>query len=528
MTTERLCVDYRISVRDGRPIEEHARDICIEQTVEVPPEVIPASHDEQGLTGRVESCRPLDDTGDLWQVRISYRTDVTGFALPQLLNVLYGNISLKNNILVCGLHLPDGLLTHLPGPRYGIDGLRRLLGVRGRALACTAIKPMGLPAGELARIAGAFARGGADLVKDDHGLADQPFHPFAERVARCQDAIEKVNAQTGRRCLYFPMVSGGYDRLEEQLAVAAREGVRGVMVGPMLTGIDSIRHIAREYGLAVMAHPALTGTCFHDRSHGITPAVLLGTLFRLAGADISIYPHAGGRFHLTQEECRDLAEALRRPEGGLRPAFPCPAGGMTVDRVPELLDFYGRDVILLIGGDILRQNDIAGAVARFMDRLRACGGEELQAPDEAAAGSCDWQGPANGPAGDVQEVLRFAGFRWQGRQRQAYKAQDEADFSGVSRQELVGRFGERTAFDLRYFEIEPGGWTSREKHVHEHVIIGIRGRGLLCKQQRQIPLGVNDVAYVAPLEVHQLRNPGTEPFGFYCIVDHKRDRPQPV
>jgi len=30
---------------------------------------------------------------------------------------------------------------------------------------------------------------------------------------------------------------------------------------------------------------------------------------------------------------------------------------------------------------------------------------------------------------------------------------------------------------------------------------------------------------VAPEEVHQLRNPADEPFGFLCIVDHERDRP---
>ena len=34
-------------------------------------------------------------------------------------------------------------------------------------------------------------------------------------------------------------------------------------------------------------------------------------------------------------------------------AVPVPAGGMTVDRVPEMLEFYGTDVMLLIGGGLL-------------------------------------------------------------------------------------------------------------------------------------------------------------------------------
>ena len=33
--------------------------------------------------------------------------------------------------------------------------------------------------------------------------------------------------------------------------------------------------------------------------------------------------------------------------------MPVPAGGMTPERVPEMLDFYGADIMLLIGGGLL-------------------------------------------------------------------------------------------------------------------------------------------------------------------------------
>ena len=78
---------------------------------------------------------------------------------------------------------------------------------------------------------------------------------------------------------------------------------------------------------------------------------------------------------------------------------------------------------------------------------------------------------------------------------------------------------------MRYFEIEPGGYSSLEKHVHEHVVIGVRGNGVLVNSTGIHELGVHDIAYVKPLEQHQLRNNGDVPFGFYCIVDRKRDRP---
>ncbi|MFQ5628971.1 MAG: cupin domain-containing protein, partial [bacterium] len=72
---------------------------------------------------------------------------------------------------------------------------------------------------------------------------------------------------------------------------------------------------------------------------------------------------------------------------------------------------------------------------------------------------------------------------------------------------------------------EPGGYSSLEKHHHAHVIICSRGMGALKLDGEDIILQTNDIAYVAPMQVHQLYNKAKEPFGFYCIVDHKRNRP---
>ena len=58
-----------------------------------------------------------------------------------------------------------------------------------------------------------------------------------------------------------------------------------------------------------------------------------------------------------------------------------------------------------------------------------------------------------------------------------------------------------------------------------HVIINIRGSGILISDQSRTELKMLDVAYIQPLEVHQLRNETTEPFGFFCVVDRERDRP---
>jgi ribulose-bisphosphate carboxylase large chain len=49
----------------------------------------------------------------------------------------------------------------------------------------------------------------------------------------------------------------------------------------------------------------------------------------------------------------------------MRPAVPVPAGGMTLSRVPELLDFYGTETMLLIGGNLLAARE------RLVEETRA-------------------------------------------------------------------------------------------------------------------------------------------------------------
>lgn len=368
----RLSVTYRLTITDGRAAEVHAEEIALEQSVEIPGDCVPPSVRELGIVGRIESLTPVPGSSGQFDAVISFLADLTAFSLPQLLNVLFGNISIKRGIRIIRMELPDTLLQAIGGPQFGIAGIRRLTGTLDRPLACTALKPLGLSVKELAVMSEGYARGGLDLIKEDHGMADLVFHPFGERVCRCQEAIARANQRTGGRTLYFPMVSGRFDQLESQFALLRQEGIPGVLVAPMLIGLDTVRTLARRYGLAVMAHPAFTGTHFHDLTHGMTPAILLGTLFRLMGADISVFPNFGGRFSFTRNECLELAEALRQPLGSLAPALPAPAGGMKFENIGAMRQTYGVDTMLLIGGALLQHSpDPELSAAAFMEALRA-------------------------------------------------------------------------------------------------------------------------------------------------------------
>ena len=132
--------------------------------------------------------------------------------------------------------------------------------------------------------------------------------------------------------------------------------------------------------------------------------------------------------------------------------------------------------------------------------------------------------------GNHSKVIRHTGgFEWEQVPLAAYKATTEL-WKGITRRELIGERGESPRFHMRYFELAPGGYSTLERHEHEHAVMVIRGRGEVQFGCYVYQVGFGDVAYVAPGDPHQFRNPEDteEPFGFICIVNAERDRPQSV
>ncbi len=361
-----LRVTYQLRCAPGEEVRGKATGIALEQTAELPAACLsPELRDR--VVGRVETVDPLPD--GRWEAVIGYPRAVLD-DLPQLLNVLYGNISLKAGIRVASVEWPPSLLAALPGPRFGVDGLRALCGARTqRPLVCAALKPVGLPPAALADLAYRFASAGVDMVKDDHGLADQPSAPFGERVALCQEAVQRANRETGGASRYFPNVTSGFPALPDRVAAARGAGCRGVLVSPLLLGLDAMRWLTATSDLALLAHPTGTGAFFHSE-HGIAPEVLLGDLFRMAGADGVIYPNAGGRFPFSEAVCARINARLRGPLGTFKPALPVPGGGIDVARVSYWIDRYGADMMVLIGGSFYLQPDPAAAAAELVATIR--------------------------------------------------------------------------------------------------------------------------------------------------------------
>lgn len=349
LSGERFDVIYRLTGSEAEAYAK-AQEIGIEQTIEFPADLVTGGDIRAHLLGRIESFDPAPEGG--FAATVSYAAETSGFELPQLLNVVFGNSSIKPGIRVERLVLRKNLLDAFKGPRFGGDGLRALLGVPTRPLLCTALKPMGLPAEALAEFAYRFALGGMDVIKDDHGLANQSFAPFKTRVAQCAEAVARANRETGGNCIYMPNITGPDGQVGENARFAKAAGAGGLLIAPGLTGFDTMRRIAEDDAIAlpVMAHPAFLGSYVTSPDNGVAHPALFGQIMRLAGADATIFPNYGGRFSFSRQECRQIAEAAAMPMGHLRAIFPAPGGGMDLSRIPDMLATYGYDVMFLIGG----------------------------------------------------------------------------------------------------------------------------------------------------------------------------------
>jgi ribulose-bisphosphate carboxylase large chain len=342
---QRLTATYLID-SDAAHIDERAENLAIEQSVECPLEAIREQRIRDEIVARVTSIEPAG--AGRYRVAVEIAVETTGFETAQLINMVFGNASLWEHVQLVGLDLPPELLGHFPGPRHGIGGIRTLLDAPRRPLTSAAMKPQGLHVAELARLCRTFALAGVDIIKDDHGIADQTYSPFAQRVPACQAAIAEAVAATGKPAYYAPHLIGTPRVLRVHARIARDAGVRVVLVAPMLVGLPAFRDLVDAFPEFVyLAHPAFGGAA------RIAPALLFGRIVRLLGADAPIFVNYGGRFAYSRDECGALAAAARAPWGELRPALPVPAGGMRLDRIDELLDFYGPDTMLLIGGNLL-------------------------------------------------------------------------------------------------------------------------------------------------------------------------------
>ncbi|MCX8070556.1 MAG: cupin domain-containing protein [Thermodesulfovibrionales bacterium] len=118
-------------------------------------------------------------------------------------------------------------------------------------------------------------------------------------------------------------------------------------------------------------------------------------------------------------------------------------------------------------------------------------------------------------------------FSWNSIKTESYKKKSD-DWADIKRKVIIGSEKDNSSIHLRYFEINKGGFSSLEFHKHEHIVICIRGSGKVRIDNKSYIVKPLDVIFTSANSIHQFQNPYDEPFGFFCIVKAKRDKPKIV
>ncbi len=295
--------------------------------------------------------------GDLREhvIQIAYPWQNFGAQIPMLLTTAFGNISMIGDIKLIDLAFPKGLVEQLPGPRFGISGVRELLGIPKRPLLNNMIKPStGITPEQGADLLYSVAVGGADIIKDDEVLGDTGFSPVSKRVELYTKKLHKAERETGEKKLYAVNVTDEPERCIRKAEAAVDNGANAIMLNFLPAGFGLVSSLARNprINVPILGHLDFGGALYASPWHGISSQLLYGKLARLAGIDLLTIPTPYGKFALTYEKYMRIAIGLRSPLYEKKRTFPIAGGAVKQGHLPRLFEDLGTDFIVGAGGAI--------------------------------------------------------------------------------------------------------------------------------------------------------------------------------
>ncbi|MFZ3589565.1 2,3-diketo-5-methylthiopentyl-1-phosphate enolase [Bacillus sp. DJP31] len=314
--------------------------------------------------GEVLSIQELEDSQKANQyfgkklkrgiVTISYPIENFSLDIPAILTTVFGKLSLDGEVKLVDLDFSAEVKSAMPGPKFGIEGIRSKLGVFNRPLVMSIFKGvLGRDIHYLKDQLKEQVLGGVDLVKDDEILFDNPLTPFENRIEIGKNVLNEVFETTGHRALYAVNLSGRTFELREKARRARELGADCLLFNVFAYGMDVLQALVEdpEIDLPIMAHPAVSGAITPSEFYGIQNPLLLGKLLRYAGADFSLFPSPYGSVALKREEALGIAAELTINEL-FKKTFPVPSAGIHPGLVPFLVKDFGIDSVINAGGGV--------------------------------------------------------------------------------------------------------------------------------------------------------------------------------
>jgi 2,3-diketo-5-methylthiopentyl-1-phosphate enolase len=303
-----------------------------------------------------------------WIIQIAFPSVNFGSQIPMMLTTVIGNISMAGQIKLVDIRFSKKYVAGFKGPKFGIEGVRKILGVKKRPLLNNMIKPCtGYPlevGAELFRLA---AMGGCDIIKDDELIADASFNSMAGRVKRYMEIEKEVFEKTGEHVLYAVNITDSVPKIFENAKRAVELGANAIMINYVAVGLAVMQAIAEDpkINVPILGHMDVAGAFYMSPYHGMSSHLILGKLPRLAGADIVVIPAPYGKAPVIMEKFDSMARNLTYPLYQLKPTWPMASGGITPSMVPKVMQELGNDIVIGSGGGIHAhpQGPVAGGKA---------------------------------------------------------------------------------------------------------------------------------------------------------------------
>ena len=301
--------------------------------------------------------------------------------IPNILSSIAGNVfGMK---AVKGLRLedvsfPNSLIKTFKGPKFGIEGIRKLSGVKSRPFIGTIIKPkLGLNTLHHAQSAYESWIGGCDFVKDDENLASQKFNEFDKRIKKTLEMKRKAEKITGEKKFYLANVTAETNEMIRRAKLVKKLGGEYVMIDILTSGWATVQTLRNaDLGLVIHAHRAMHAAFDRNPNQGISMMVI-ADFARLAGID-QIHIGTGiGKLEGDIKDIKEIEEEIEQHKvkatkfrlaqnwGKIKPVLAVSSGGLHPGHIPFLVNHLGKDLAIQMGGGIHGhpQGTIAGARA---------------------------------------------------------------------------------------------------------------------------------------------------------------------
>jgi ribulose-bisphosphate carboxylase large chain len=301
--------------------------------------------------------------------------DVETSGLANILSMVAGNLfglTAITNVRLVDVEFPRSVVEQYPGPRLGIEGVRKLVGTDSnpRPHLGTIVKPkVGLNPEQTAKVAYEAAMGGVDFIKDDETLVNQAFCPLEARVSKVMEALDRVKSETGRTVLFAVNISSTPDRMVKHAETAMDNGCNTLMLDIIILGFPLVEWFLKTYDFKVPIHMhrAMHAAFTRNPKHGIS-MLPIAKMARMLGGDQLHTGSGAGKMGSDAERSQELGKIisfLRSDWFGKKRTFPVASGGIHPGFVPANYRLFGTDFVINAGGGIHGhpQGTRAGAMA---------------------------------------------------------------------------------------------------------------------------------------------------------------------